>query len=151
EHGFEYEARVRRHDGSYRWHILYVRPFEVRQGTVTRWFGVCLDVDDLKVAKAEAEEANRTKDAFLAAGSHELRTPLQAILGWARMLESGTLDEERRRRALEVIERNACAQSQLVEDFLDVSRIERNALRIEREPLDLCGVVEAVVEGARPG
>jgi signal transduction histidine kinase len=68
-------------------------------------------------ARAEAEQANRTKDEFLAIVSHELRTPLNAIVGWANMLRSGTLDEGRSKRAIEVIDQNARAQAQLIEDI----------------------------------
>src|SRR5438128_2408491 len=74
-------------------------------------------------ARAAAEAASRAKDAFLATVSHELRTPLSPILAWSRMLRQGTLGEEKTRRALEVIERCARSQAQLVEDLLDVSRI----------------------------
>lgn len=73
--------------------------------------------------RRRADEANRAKDEFLAVVSHELRTPLNAVLGWARMLVSGSLDGEKARRAAETIERNAKAQAQLIEDLLDVSRI----------------------------
>src|SRR5687768_12311977 len=71
----------------------------------------------------EAQEANRLKDEFLATLSHELRTPLTAILGWAHLLRGGQVRGEGAARALETIERNARAQSQLIDDLLDVSRI----------------------------
>jgi signal transduction histidine kinase len=67
--------------------------------------------------------------------SHELRTPLTSILGWARMLSSGQLDETNTARALETIERNAKAQSRLIEDILDVSRVITGKLRLEVQPL----------------
>src|SRR5688572_5828958 len=74
-------------------------------------------------ARQTADSANHAKDEFLAIVSHELRTPLNAILGWARMLSASELDERRRRRAIETIERNAVAMAQLIEDLLDVSRV----------------------------
>lgn len=101
-------------------------------------------------ARQEAEAANRTKDEFLGTLSHELRTPLTAILGWARMLSAGQLDESNRQRALETIERNARAQSQLIEDILDVSRVISGKLRLEVRPLDLGTVIEAAVDTALP-
>src|SRR5262249_55231064 len=70
-----------------------------------------------------AEEANRAKDEFLATVSHELRTPLNSMLGWTRMLRSGTLDQATAARALETIERNTVSQAQLIDDLLDISRI----------------------------
>ncbi len=73
--------------------------------------------------RARAEAATRTKDEFVAMVSHELRTPLNVIIGWLRVLRSGTVPERTRERALEVVERNAIAQSQLVSDLLDISRV----------------------------
>jgi PAS domain S-box-containing protein len=104
-----------------------------------------------RLARAEAEQANRSKDEFLAMVSHELRTPLNAMLGWARMLSAGTGDAARQKRGLEVIERNAIAQAQLIEDLLDVSRIVHGKLRLEVASMDLRAVVEAAVDSVRPG
>src|SRR6185436_367767 len=67
-----------------------------------------------KAARAEAERANRLKDEFLATLSHELRTPLNAVIGWSRMLSSGRLDSDSAKHALEVIERNAWSQKQII-------------------------------------
>jgi PAS domain S-box-containing protein len=103
-----------------------------------------------RLARAQAEQANRSKDEFLAMVSHELRTPLNAMLGWARMLASGTLDQARQKRGLEVIERNAIAQAQLIEDLLDVSRIVHGKLRLEVASMDFRAVVEAAVDSVRP-
>jgi PAS domain S-box-containing protein len=102
------------------------------------------------VARREAESANRAKDEFLATLSHELRTPLNAIVGWTRMLLDGTLDEPSRRRALEVIDRNAHLQAQLVADILDVSRIITGGLRLQFRPVDLATVVGAALDVVRP-
>ncbi len=91
-------------------------------------------------ARAEAEQANRTKDEFLATLSHELRTPLSAILGWSHLVRTGKLDEPQLSRAFETIERNARSQSQLIDDLLDVSRIITGKLQIEpRLGRYLCG------------
>jgi PAS domain S-box-containing protein len=97
-----------------------------------------------------ASEASRLKDEFLATVSHELRTPLTALLGWARMLRTGHLSEEKSGRAIESIERNAVAQAQLVEDLLDISRIITGKLRLEVRSIDLVRVVEAAIESIRP-
>jgi signal transduction histidine kinase/DNA-binding response OmpR family regulator len=103
-----------------------------------------------RAARAEAEQANQTKDEFLATLSHELRTPLSAILGWSHLVRSGKLDEDQLMRAFETIERNARSQSQLIDDLLDVSRIITGKLQIEARPLDLCGVIEAAGDAVRP-
>src|SRR5205807_1724901 len=88
-------------------------------------------------ARMDAEEANRVKDEFLTTLSHELRTPLTSILGWTQLLNAGQLDEQNRARALEVIERNARAQRQLIDDLLDISRIITSKIRLDVRPLSL--------------
>ncbi len=101
-------------------------------------------------ARAEAEQANRTKDEFLATLSHELRTPLSAILGWSHLVRTGKLDDTQMSRAFETIERNARSQSQLIDDLLDVSRIITGKLQIEARPIDIVTVIEAAIEAVRP-
>ena len=101
-------------------------------------------------AREEAEHANRLKDEFLATLSHELRTPLNAVLGWAVTLRTAQLDEPTRIRALEAIERNARAQSQLIEDLLDISRIVTGKLRLDVRLVEPIAVVEAALEAMRP-
>jgi signal transduction histidine kinase/DNA-binding response OmpR family regulator len=103
-----------------------------------------------RAARADAEQANRTKDEFLATLSHELRTPLSAILGWSHLVRTGKLDEPQMSRAFETIERNARSQSQLIDDLLDVSRIITGKLQIEPRAVDLCTVVEAASDAVRP-
>ncbi|HEY7786221.1 MAG TPA: ATP-binding protein, partial [Pyrinomonadaceae bacterium] len=101
-------------------------------------------------ARAAAEESNRLKDEFLATVSHELRTPLTAILGWSRMLESGTLDPDSCERAIETIRRNAKSQAQIVDDILDVSRIITGNLYLDLHPIELGPVIENAINVVRP-
>lgn len=103
-----------------------------------------------QAARADAEAANRTKDEFLATLSHELRTPLTSILGWVHLLRAGSLPPAAAVSALETIERNAKAQSQLIDDLLDVSRIITGKLRIESVPVEIKSVIEAAVDSVRP-
>jgi signal transduction histidine kinase/CheY-like chemotaxis protein len=100
-------------------------------------------------ARKQAEAANRAKDIFLATLSHELRTPLTAVLGWARMLRSVKMDETTAHHGLQVIERNAEAQNQLIQDLLDVSRIITGKLRLEVRPVKLIPVIEAAVDSVQ--
>ena len=102
------------------------------------------------MARNEAEKANRLKDEFLATLSHELRTPLNAVIGWSRMLNSGRLDRENAKHAQEVIERNAWAQKQIIEDILDVSRVITGKLLLSLSPVDLTTVLEAALDAVRP-
>jgi len=101
-------------------------------------------------AERALREANRLKDDFLATLSHELRTPLNAIVGWAHVLRTANLDPGVRDRAVESIQRNAEAQTRLIADILDVSRIVTGKLRIESRRVGLARVVEAAVETVRP-
>jgi PAS domain S-box-containing protein len=98
----------------------------------------------------QAEESSRLKEEFLATISHELRTPLSAILGWTRMLRMGQLSPENSAKALDTIERNARAQSQLVDDLLDVSRIITGKLRMDVRPSDPNSFIDAAVEAVKP-
>ena len=98
----------------------------------------------------EAQDANRLKDDFLATLSHELRTPLHAILGWLDMVKARPEDESRRRKALDVVERNARAQASLVEDLLDVSRIVNGKFHVTLNPLVPALPVRAAVDAIRP-
>ena len=101
-------------------------------------------------ARAEAEVANRAKDEFLATLSHELRTPLTAILGWTRILRREKVDEPTRVRGLEVIERNVQAQTRLIEDVLDVSRIITGKMQLNVRRVEMGGVIDAAIESVRP-
>ena len=160
---YEVECRLKRADQTYRWHLARVVPLKDDRGQILYWFGTATDIDDRKQVEAErerllareqaareaAEAANRIKDEFLAVVSHELRAPLNPIVGWAKLLRTGQLDEQRTERALEVIERNAQMQAQLINDLLDVSRILRGKLSLETRPVDLAATIQAAMETVR--
>ncbi len=101
-------------------------------------------------ARAEAERANRAKDEFLGTVSHELRTPLNAILGWAHLLRSGRLDAAETARALEIVERNARIQAQIISELLDVSRITTGKLRLDLARVAVRDVVASALGTMRP-
>jgi PAS domain S-box-containing protein len=103
-----------------------------------------------KLARNEAERANRLKDEFLATISHELRNPLNAIMGWAHMMRVGKLTPANVERAVETIYRNAKSQSQLIADLLDVSRIISGKLRLHVRTVDLISIINAAVDSIRP-
>lgn len=125
-----------------------------------RFVGVVLDISQQKqievrreallqreqAAREAAESANRIKDEFLAILSHELRSPLNPILGWASLLQTKRLDADRTARALATIERNAKLQAQLIDDILDVARILRGKLKLERTLVNPAFVIEAAIE-----
>jgi CheY-like chemotaxis protein/nitrogen-specific signal transduction histidine kinase len=107
-------------------------------------------LDSERAARSQAERASRTKDEFLATLSHELRTPLNAILGWTQLLRKSRDLPADAVNALTVIERNARAQVQIIEDLLDMSSIISGKVRLDVQRLDLASVVEATIETVRP-
>jgi PAS domain S-box-containing protein len=99
---------------------------------------------------ARATQASQLKDEFLATLSHELRTPLNSVLGYARMMRSGLLPEDKTRHAIDVIERNGTALKQIIEDVLDVSRIVAGRLRLNVEPVDVPQILKDSVATVMP-
>lgn len=99
-----------------------------------------------QAARAIAEATSLAKDHFLAMLSHELRNPLSAIVGWAQMILSGKLSQSQIQRGLEVIDRSATAQNQLIEDLIDISRINNQQLNIKIEPIDLEPIIATAIE-----
>ncbi len=103
-----------------------------------------------RAARAQAEHASRMKDEFLATLSHELRTPLNAILGWTQVLRGDPANTEDMEAGLATIERNSRAQTQIIEDLLDMSKIISGKVRLDVQPLDLAAAVRAAVETMQP-
>jgi CheY-like chemotaxis protein/signal transduction histidine kinase len=105
-------------------------------------------MDNARLYQA-AQQANRLKDEFLSTLSHELRTPLTSIIGWSHLLSKG-LDEKKRKHAVAVIERNATAQAQLIEDLLDSASIMSGKVRLKLRTADLALIVDAAIDAVRP-
>lgn len=106
--------------------------------------------DEQTRLRSDAEEANRIKDEFLATVSHELRTPLNAIVGWTQILRMKNYSRESFPQAIEVIERNARLQAQIINDIMDVSRIITGKLRLDIQPVQLDSVIDAAIDTVRP-
>ncbi|MEG4145996.1 response regulator [Microcoleus sp. Pol12B5] len=146
-----------------RWINVQSSPMFSDLGKLIGHVGTVRDVTDRKqaeeersrlireqVARQEAERANQMKDEFLAILSHELRTPLNAILGWSRLLRTKTFDQDTIEKALETIERNAKSQAQLIEDILDVSRILRGKLNLNKHPIRLESAIKLAIDSLQP-
>ncbi|HET7221117.1 MAG TPA: ATP-binding protein, partial [Vicinamibacterales bacterium] len=103
-----------------------------------------------RAARAESERASRLKDEFLATLSHELRTPLNAILGWTHLLRAKPGDVQQTEEGLEAIDRNARAQTQIVNDLLEMSRIVSGKLRLDVQRVDLPSVIDAAIGTIKP-
>ena len=152
-----------RKDGSLFWVEMSMVPVADETGCYTHWVSVQRDITSRKraeedraqlireqAARTEAEAASRIKDEFLAIVSHELRSPLNAMLGWAKLLRTRKFDQEKTNKALEIIERNASAQTQLIEDLLDISRIIHGKVRLYARPTNLVQVIAAAIDTVRP-
>ncbi len=109
---------------------------------IASWASITLQNAALYV---DLQNANRLKDQFLATLSHELRTPLNAVLGYAQMLESGAVAQDRQPHAVKAIRRNATALSQIVDDLLDISRIISGKMRLQFRDIDLLAVIQDAV------
>lgn len=106
-------------------------------------------VASLQQQAEDLAQANRVKDEFLAVLSHELRSPLNPILGWTQLLQTGKFDAHKTKQALDIIERNAKQQAQLIDDLLDISRILRGKLALNEAPVDLVFTIESALETMR--
>ena len=160
----EHEFRFIRPDGAVRWAHSSAQLTLDEMGEPERLVGIMIDITDRKQAemereellrkereaRAQAEAANRGKDEFVAMVSHELRSPLNAMLGWSKILKKGGVDAKTQMHAVEVIERSARAQQNLIEDLLDMARIVGGKLRLEMRPVNLARVVEAAADVVRP-
>jgi signal transduction histidine kinase len=104
----------------------------------------------LEAARTDAERANRLRDEFLATLSHELSTPLNAVLGWVSMLRQSRVNPDELPRILEIIDRNAKVQTQLITDLLDVSRMITGHTRLQLNRQGLPGILVGAVDGVRP-
>ena len=163
--GYDIEYRTVSPTGTEKWIRAAGRAFYDAAGVATRFDGITFDVTARKNADAEreallaseraartqAERSSRMKDEFLATLSHELRTPLNAIVGWSQILSSTEQPKaEDLAEGLRVIERNARAQAQLIEDLLDMSRIISGKVRLDVQPVDVAHVIDAAVASLAP-
>lgn len=145
-----------RKDGTRFWADVVLTAVHDAQGQLRGFAKVTRDVTERKRAEQTerelfvSQEVNRAKDEFLAVISHELRTPLTSILGWARMLRIGGLDDATREEALDALERSAQAQVHLIEDLLDDTRITSGKLRLNTRPLQMKSVVESSLSDLLP-
>src|SRR6266508_2864694 len=160
---FKMEYRLRRHDGEYRWILDHGVPRYSPYGDFLGCVGSCIDITERKqvearereqlaleqAARATAEAANRSKDEFLTMLSHELRSPLNAVLGYTRMLRCGPVDRDAINKVAAIVERNAKAQLQIIEDLLDSACVTTGKLRIKTRPVDLSTVLESALNTVR--
>jgi PAS domain S-box-containing protein len=146
---FYMEHRVRRADGTYRWHVSRAQAMRDADGKISMWIGSNTDIDDVRKAKEQAERASHTKDEFLAALSHELRTPLTPVLMTAAELrDDGRLPLDARDQ-LAMMKRNIELEARLIDDLLDLTRIAHGKFALRMEPCDAHSLLALAVEMVR--
>lgn len=160
---FELEFPIRSEGGKYRWFLTKIRPIRDSSQRIARWFGTCTDIEEQKRAhdllvhaKEQAVAANEAKSRFLANMSHELRTPMTAVLGFTEVLRDKNLTERDRIDALDRIEKSGRSLLRLIDDVLDISKIEAGKVKIQKtlfSPQELLNEVVAIfkLEADRKG
>jgi hypothetical protein len=141
---------LRGRDGEYRWFLARAVPIRDETGTIVRWFGTNTDITVQRAAEEALREADRRKDEFLATLAHELRNPLAPIRQAAGIGLKPMATPAQVRWSLEIIERQVKHMALLLDDLLDVSRVTRGRLKLNRTRLTAREIVQAAVESARP-
>jgi PAS domain S-box-containing protein len=148
--GFSIEYRAVLPDGTARWLTSWGSAVKDARSTPTRMVGAVISIDAYKAAEAAMRETDRRKDEFLAMLAHELRNPLAPIRTAAEILRLASGDPQRVRSAAGIIDRQVRHLTKLMDDLLDVSRVTRGLATLEREPVELTGVIHTAVEQASP-
>ncbi|MCC2954610.1 PAS domain-containing protein [Massilia sp. IC2-477] len=147
---YEIEYRLRHHSGHYRWALGRALPVRAEDGSIVRWMGTCTDIHEQKLTQQALQENDRRKDEFLAMLAHELRNPLAPIATAASLLTMAAQDPARVRQVGAVISRQTAHMTGLIDDLMDVSRVTRGLVTLEREDLTLAQVIDDAVEQVRP-
>jgi PAS domain S-box-containing protein len=141
---------LRSASGEYRWFLSRAVPIRDRNGEIVRWFGTNTDITIQREAEEALELANRRKDEFLAMLAHELRNPLAPISTAAELLKMASSNEQIVRQYSEIISRQVRHMTDLVDDLLDVSRVTRGLVSIEKSELSIKDAVNSAIEQSRP-
>ncbi|MDB5790940.1 MAG: hypothetical protein JWQ80_964 [Massilia sp.] len=147
---YEITYRARHHSGEYRWILARALPLHDDTGNIVAWLGTDTDIHEKKLAEEALQAANHRKDEFLAMLAHELRNPLAPISAAAQVLRLMPHNADKVRQYSEVISRQVSHMTTLVNDLLDVSRVTRGMVQLEKAPVDLKSVVTSAAEQVHP-
>jgi PAS domain S-box-containing protein len=138
------EFKNKKKTGEYYWELANISPIRNNFGTITHYVKIAENITylkkiekDLKKAKQDAEIANNYKNHFLSNMSHEIRTPINTIIGFSELMKNEQLQLQKRNKYSEIIEENSQALLRLIDDIIDVSKIEANELKIKKEACSL--------------
>jgi PAS domain S-box-containing protein len=138
---YEIQYRLRHRSGEYRWTLGRALPVRDASGRITRWMGTCTDIHSQKLSEVKLKGVDARKDEFLAMLAHELRNPLAPISSATGILMLANADEPRIKQTSQIISRQVKHMTNLVDDLLDVSRVTRGLIELEKTPLDFRRIV----------
>ena len=147
---FEFEHRLRKHTGEYRWHLARALPIYGPNKQVAMWLGTNTDIDDQKMAVESLREEHRRKDQFLAVLAHELRNPLAPLSNAVQVFSSVRNDPARSSELLAIMQRQLRQMTRLIDDLLDLARITQGRILLRRDRTTLRSVVDVAVEAVQP-
>ncbi len=135
---------LRRYDGQMRWHLTRAIAFRNEQGKIIRWFGTNTDITEQREASRQAEAANIAKSEFLANMSHEIRTPMNAVIGLSNLLARSQPLTQKQTDFITTLQTSADSLLSLINDLLDIAKIEAHAIELEHLSFDLMQLVQDV-------
>jgi len=142
------EFKNKKKNGDFYWELASISPIRNSFGTITHYVKIAENITylkkiekDLKKAKQDAEVANKYKNHFLSNMSHEIRTPINSIIGFSELMKNESLSFQKRNKYSEIIEENSQALLRLIDDIIDVAKIEANELKIRKEACSLRDVL----------
>ncbi len=143
---YEIEYRLRRHDGVFRWALGRAEPVRDRGGKIVKWYGTCTDIQELVDARHKAEAANIAKSEFLANISHEIRTPMNAVIGLANILARTEPLTSAQNKYIETLQFSAESLLGLLNDMLDIAKIEAQTIELEHIPFFISQMLKNVTD-----
>lgn len=143
---YDLDYRIRAHNGSYRWFRVRGVPIRDEKGKILKWYGTCTDIQELVESRDAAEAASIAKTEFLANMSHEIRTPMNAVVGLANILALTSPLSDRQQEFIKTLQLSASAMLDLINDLLDISKIEARTVELEHVPFSIPQIVAEVVE-----
>ncbi len=141
---------MRHHTGEYRWILARALPLRSENGDIVKWLGTDTDIHEAKLNEEALQAANHRKDEFLAMLAHELRNPLAPISAAAQVLRLAPNNPDKVRQYSDVISRQVSHMTTLVNDLLDVSRVTRGMVQLDKAPVDVKAVVTSAAEQVHP-
>ncbi|MDA3911577.1 MAG: PAS domain S-box protein [Bacteroidales bacterium] len=148
---YKMRFRLRTKSGNYKWILSRGKIIQWdKNNKPLRMIGIHMDISKMKKvenelleAKEKAESSNRLKTAFLQNMSHEIRTPMNGIMGFSELLKEDDIDENERNEYIDIVHKNSQQLLHVVNDILDISRLDAGEIKIQRQNVDLLSLIEA--------